>query len=258
MEDRLQPTVSIIRCSELVRILPQDLVGEFRFDQNFIEIVCVIPEIYRSSITEKNGVRFVFDQGKGIYEAMQLGVENASGKFVIFINDDDSLVSDFEDILHNNGIGVTSSADLYEFEVLSLNRGKLTKLSFKPESKLNFGQMSTSHQGQLWSTDTIRQLGFFRRELVISKVFQLRIKLRIAADLDLYLRAKEIGIKKVQISKVIAVVKSGGYSDLHSHQRYSEVAAILASRKNYTIIVWVFIFLRFQISGLISRLGICV
>jgi glycosyltransferase involved in cell wall biosynthesis len=229
------------------------MMSEINFHKNLIEIIYVIPKIYKSAVKEDLRTRFVFDEGKGIYEAMQLGVENARGKFLIFINDDDSLVSNFSDILINSRIGVASKIDLYEFNVANLYKNMVKVSRFMPDTKLNFGQMPTSHQGQLWSTETLRKLEFFRKDVLLSTVFRLRIKLRIAADLDLYIRAKELGIKKVQMSRVVAIVKPGGYSDRNSQRRYLEVAAVIAARRKYSIFVWAFMFLRFQISGLISR-----
>jgi glycosyltransferase involved in cell wall biosynthesis len=250
----LQPIVSIIRCSNLVRTSLDDFVSEMNFNHDSIEVVFVIPQEYNCRVMDENGIKFVYDEGKGIYPAMQLGLEKATGKFVIFVNDDDSPVEAFEDILQSNGVGLATNVDLYEFNIVNLCGDRISESSFKSELKLKFGQMPTSHQGQLWSLNTLKQLGFFRRNLLLSKFLPLRIELRIAADLDLYLRAQKLGIRKVQISEALTTAKPGGYSDTHLHRRYSEVAAVLASRKRYPLASWAFFFLRFQISGLISRI----
>ncbi len=240
--------ITLIQCSNLKRIDFETVHQKCLTYSNFLEVVLVIPEIHsRLSISKVSPIKVIHDKGVGIYEAMNLGLETATQEFVIFVNDDDTLANNFTEVLSRAFFDNTHKFDLIEFRTRFFGE---EFEDFKNISALKRGQMPTSHQGQLWRKQKLIDLGGYKSKI---EGF-LPLRLRIAADLQMYFNAMDSKINRKQHNEVLVFTSHGGYSELNRNRRFLEVAAILSNRKKIPLIFFVKFLIEFRIMDLCRNL----
>jgi glycosyltransferase involved in cell wall biosynthesis len=246
MEHSSNPTfpISLIRCSNLMRLDLDSLISDgLRYKDSF-EIILVIPEEYRDLASQKEvPFKFIYDDHLGIYHAMNLGLRAATQEYVLYIHDDDSLVENYTKILESCGIVHSTNYDLFEFAVLVDSLVSCNNPMFRSLEGLKRGQMPTSHQGQIWKRNGLLVLGGFKEKL--QGFFKLRLK--VASDLEIYLQGVAAGLRVFRSDKCLSIVGSGGYSDLHKQRRYLEVSAVVANLSLFPPITFLSLYLQFQI-----------
>ncbi len=142
---------------------------------------------------------WVSEPDGGIADAMNKGIERATGDYILFLNSDDYLISD--DALSYVSEAISNSYSIYLFGVKFLFEDGRYRYS----SKRNLGfltnfKMGSCHQGQVISRELINELGGFDTSL------------KISFDYDLILRMYRKGQKSTSDDKVISVMRQGGIS----------------------------------------------
>ena len=148
-------------------------------------------------------VTFISEKDNGIYDAMNKGIQNALGKWLLFINSDDCLI----DGKLLNLLSILETKDEYDCiygdieEVYQINGDYYTRI-FSPNSDLsdlNKG-MILSHPSTLCKRDKLLEMNGFN------------IHYKIAADWDLLLRMKMNNCKFLKVNCCFSRFYFGGAS----------------------------------------------
>ena len=154
-------------------------------------------------------IKIKSEPDKGIYDAMNKGIEAAKGEWIIFLNAGDEFVNEdlaFDEILQLDADVVYGESQvIYEsgFQRL-MKSGKIHEI---------WKGMSFSHQAVICKTSLLKNNPF-------------NTNLRYCADFEqlfkLYLKRK----KFVHVPITLVKIKAGGISDLKRHKATSEVYRI--------------------------------
>ncbi len=162
---------------------------------------------------ESNIDTWISEPDGGIAEAMNKGVELATGDYLVFINSDDYLLDD--DVLQRASAHLQSNRDIYIFKVLFLypDGRKASSLIYSFGILTNY-KMGSCHQGQLISRDLLEELG------------KLDETLKINFDYDFILRAYRSGASSQSVDMTLSVMRQVGISSRRDwvgfKQRYDE------------------------------------
>lgn len=157
----------------------------------------------------------------GIAEAMNKGIDQATGDYVLFLNSDDYLIDNTA--LEKVSRYLVDTLDIYIFKVLFLyNDGKTLPSLNNSLGYLTWFKMGSCHQGQIHSRAMLLKLGKFDTNF------------KINFDYDLMLRAYKNGASSRSIDTFISVMRQVGISSRRDwtgfKQRYDEEK--LVHRKN--------------------------
>ena len=194
--------------------------------------------------------KIIYDDGIGIYEAMNLGIENCTGDYVVFINDDDQWVlsnySDFRRTLLEN----RNTIILCNFREIDSDR---RRVDYKSLEKLNRGAMPTSHQAQIWPLSVLLAHNKFRTHLQF-RFFgkNMRCRLKIASDLDLFIRASEQS-SFLKTNFLISATSNNGFSHLNRGRMYFEVSTVLFSNTKRSLLGAIMLYLSFWLTRMVRR-----
>ncbi len=152
---------------------------------------------------------WVSEPDSGIAEAMNKGIREAKGDYLLFLNSDDYLIDN--DALNDVAEIIDGNHDLYIFrvsflypdgrQIRSLNHGFGLLTNFK---------MGSCHQGQFFSRSTINALGGFDTSL------------KINFDYDLLLRAYRNGATSSENERVVSVMRQVGISSRRDWTGFKE------------------------------------
>lgn len=132
----------------------------------------------------------------GISDAMNKGVINSHGKYVLFIHSDDYLNSSSS--LESISDYVSSNYDVITCGILfGKNREKITPKGFTPWINLKFGN---PHQGILCKKELFNCYGMFD------------CNFKIDMDYDFFLRIYRRGIRAVKVPIFLSVMRDTGIS----------------------------------------------
>ncbi|MCM1175367.1 MAG: glycosyltransferase [Blautia sp.] len=173
---------------------------------------------YRKKFAEK-GIRFLHLTGndKGIYDAMNIALKEASGEWVNFMNAGDSFYDRnvLEDVFQNkrwDGYGI-----LYGHTMLRLADGyKFVKINH--------------HKRLPEGAGISQQVWFARKELL--EGFPFSEKYKILGDFDFLLKAQAAGAAFAPLNIIVANYDRHGVSSQEVEKVFSERKAIL---ENYNI-----------------------
>jgi glycosyltransferase involved in cell wall biosynthesis len=148
-------------------------------------------------------MKVISEPDRGIYDAMNKGIINASGKWIWFINSDDYIKDGLiAEILHC--ISVNSNADcIYgDMEYVRILEGKLYSEIKKGPNSLDQlkTQMIIGHPSTICKREPLIQIGMFD------------IKFKVAADWDLLLRLYNKGYRFAYINQTLSSFYCGGIS----------------------------------------------
>lgn len=154
-------------------------------------------------------LRVISEPDKGIYDAMNKGIANARGRFIMFINADDliaartlefarQVLAQVENAETVEGIAGSVEVLASDEASASLQRiRKVNPLMLKgPVPK----DMVTGHQGMLFSVKKAQELGGFKTEY------------KLAADYDFYVRSIQANSRWLLIDRTLARFYLGGAS----------------------------------------------
>jgi len=161
-------------------------------------------------------IKYISEFDSGIYDAMNKGINNAKGKYLIFLNSDD----------YFNPNAISLSVEYLEKHNADFSFGKAkmfnlqndTSLIFYPNESIFISSMPFSHQTMLCKTSVLRE-----------NLFDTRFK--IGSDLDLIIRLYLKGSQSVYVPYVLANYNMLGFSGTNREAVYQDYAAIF--QKNY-------------------------
>jgi len=175
--------------------------------QNFLNFEVIILksgnfEYYQEKILEEITFNYeiFIENGKGVYSAMNLGVEKSNGEYLYFIGCGDELF-DCDSFFNVANILNERNIDILMCNVITNNK-IYPGINFEIE-KIYVGSMCC-HQGVFMSRKWIIHLNGFD------------IKYSISSDFDLILRAIKSGANTNFVNLCVARYLGGGISDKHS------------------------------------------
>ncbi len=121
--------------------------------------------------------KIISEKDKGIYDAMNKGVANASGDYIIFLNADDVFLH--ENVLKFASEKMTDSRDLYYGDLIFLEK-KDGKINNRRQDNVNYVYLCG---GMLFHP------AIFASKKLFEKIGLFDIQYKIAADYDWILRA---------------------------------------------------------------------
>lgn len=183
-------------------------------DLNRVEFVIVSPSVYEfPKFLPDIQIRHVTDQRKGIYEALNLGVVESRGDYVIVVNTDDfvDVVSCLKAIdRHSMEEHVAIFGDTEIIDDTSDQRIFIAGVN--PEGCLDKLRMPGSHQAQLIKKDEFLRLNLFRTS---SRILGFQFPLKFASDFDFFVRSHHSGGKWIYDSRIRATQRLGGSTSQH-------------------------------------------
>jgi glycosyltransferase involved in cell wall biosynthesis len=194
--------------------------------------------------------KIIYDDGIGIYEAMNLGIENCTGDYVVFINDDDQWVlSNYLDLRQTLMMN-RNTIILCNFREIGSDR---PRVDYKSLKKLNRGSMPTSHQAQIWPLSVLLANHKFRTHLQF-RFFgkNMNFRLKIASDLDLFIRASE-QYSFLKTNFLISATSHNGFSHLNRGRMYFEVSTVLFSNTRRSLVGAIMLYLSFWFIRMVRR-----
>lgn len=166
--------------------------------------------------------RVMSDPDKGIYDAMNRGVGQARGKYVIFLNSDD---------YYHDQMGLCDSFHALEQTSCDFSYAPIRVLRASDDKVIDhpntcplagkiFVNMAFSHQSVMVRRDALLAIGGFD------------LKYRSSADYDAVLRLIFAGRKACCVPRTFVTFRMGGFSSVHQDAGQSEVGAIFATLYN--------------------------
>ena len=158
----------------------------------------------------------VCEKDSGISDAMNKGILNANGEYILFLHSDDYLISPGSmDLVVEY---LDEAHDIFAFGILFKQKGDSLKKRSPVWGRLNNFKTGLLHQGVLCKKDLFEEIGMFDTEL------------KIAMDYDFFLRAYR---KKTRVKLIpdiqFSVMRDTGIS---SRRDWENLAKRLNEEKN--------------------------
>jgi glycosyltransferase involved in cell wall biosynthesis len=251
--------LAIIICSTLERNSIADTLNSIKNIPRNWQVILVCPNFRNNKYQEKIeyygqsiNLTLVEDTGIGIYDAMNLGLKNTKSEFILFLNDDDALIEKNIEKISVKLKNMKVNGILF----LPYQEKNKSKIQLAPQANLfktKIGRMPTSHQAQIWPKYLLVQLHGFQSKISIPG-FHRMMKLKIAADFDMYLRATNLEVENEIYLEPLTIVKGGGISDRKFHRRIFETVLVLINQKKVTIFEGFWYFLKFEIGSFLRKI----
>lgn len=175
--------------------------------------------------------KWISEKDLGIYDAMNKGIDIATGDWINFMNSDDSFYR--ADVLKN----LFSNINYKNIYVLygSINNIEENLEYIKPpESVKNIWKhMVFCHQSSFVKSDLLKK-------------YRFNTKYKICADFDLYFKLYNNSFKFYNTKHIIANYNSRGYSSKNATRMYKEKMKIVLSYKKYNNYI-IYCYHKFQI-----------
>ena len=169
-----------------------------------------------SGYKDKLSIKFVSEPDKGLYDAMNKGINLATGDVVGIINSDDfyadnNVLKEISNIFENNDVDVCYGDLVYIKDNLKNKIVRYWKAGEYKEWKLNYGWIPP-HPTLFVRKNVYEKFGLFRSDLTM------------AADYEFMLRIFKKGkVKSKHIPKVLVTMRLGGISSKNIKNRISGV-----------------------------------
>lgn len=148
--------------------------------------------------------KLISEKDHGIYDAMNKGLKEASGKVIVYVNSGDKLTKNGLKFIYQKFSENPKINFVFGTVKRNYTKGTILKYGFNPK-RLDYNfDFATSHS-----------TGFFIKRDSFNKVGKFNLKYKCSSDYDLYFRV----LKKYKMkgsftdkTKLVGIVKSGGYS----------------------------------------------
>jgi glycosyltransferase involved in cell wall biosynthesis len=141
---------------------------------------------------------WISEPDNGIADAMNKGIDLATGDYILFLHSDDYLVN--SSVLERASEYLGDRFDIFFFQVLHDIHGQNQVSSNRPLGWLTNFKMGSCHQGQLCSRKLFQRIGKFDTSF------------KIDMDYDLILRAYRAGASCNSVNMPLAVMRLVGIS----------------------------------------------
>lgn len=175
--------------------------------------------------------RFISEKDNGIYDAMNKGINMATGEYIFFLNCGDKFVDNcvIDDVIYEIK---NNKPDILYGNILEEKNNKMDKLSYK---KFKLDKKSFC-KGNMICHQTI----FIKNEIL--KKYKFNIKYKICADKDLIITLYKHKFEFKHFDRIISVYDRNGISSTNITQLKNETKEILF--RQYPIYSKIFFFLK--------------
>ncbi len=142
--------------------------------------------------------KWISENDDGIADAMNKGLEIATGDYILFLHSDDYLLK--TDILEQVSKYLNTNLDIYTFQVILEDKGRRRISVNTPLGWSTNFKMGSCHQGQLCS------------KKLFSKIGKFNTNFKICMDYDFILRAYRDEATSVSVDLPISVMRQIGIS----------------------------------------------
>jgi glycosyltransferase involved in cell wall biosynthesis len=192
---------------------------------------------------------FITESDKGIYDAWNKGIKNATGDWIMFLGADDQLMPNALNIYQqfiNYNLGATE-IDLISSRVQMVDKnGKTIRIKGWPFLWPMFlKEMTIAHPGALHSKKLFDKYGNFN------------INYKIVGDYELLLRAGT-SLKSLYLDEITVVMSEGGASDSVESikEHYKSVTTTGKYPKHLALINALLVYSKFKIKKLSRKIGL--
>lgn len=177
---------------------------------------------------DKYRCKFIFESDKGIYDAMNKGINHSMGDYIIFMNSGDRFVSNsIEQFLTK----ACSRSVYYGNCVYNISGKDIFTFSSKMNKSIDFLDHNCfSHQAIFYPLHLLRKLNGY----------DLRYK--ISSDFDLTWRCFKTNISFINLNYTVANCELGGFSCQHGLQSYTDRMCIFFNSKSYFYALILFLY----------------
>lgn len=172
----------------------------------------------------------ISEPDKGISDAFNKGIRNATGEIIGIINSDDILLADSLNVLANN---YSPDIDVYRGKTIVWNPIKNKKYIAIPSMNFSVNSIknrSICHQSTFVSKSAYEKFGYFDLEY------------KFMMDADLLLRFYENKAKMMYIDKELAISRLGGVTNSPYWKKIKEVKNVVIKNGGYKIIANIRVF----------------
>lgn len=149
--------------------------------------------------TQQYPFTFYSQEDEGIYDAMNIGISKAKGKYILFLNAGDELADD--SVLEKIAPYAAKKPDFIYGDALELNdKGQDSYKKARRYKDIKWG-MFTHHQAM-----------FYNRLLIRDRKMHYSLLYRIASDYDFTIRFLKVSKKSMYFPHAICIFEQGGIS----------------------------------------------
>jgi len=171
---------------------------------------------------QANITHWTSERDRGVYDAINKGIQKATGKWIYILGSDDKLAS--TDVLESITAHLTDSTPLVYGSVRNVN----IKHSLVPEV-----HMSSMGSGLYMRNTLHQQSAFYRRSLFEHQQFDTSLK--VLADYDFHLFLFKQGITGIRVDILIAECEASGLSKQFNRSLYAEEFRLKRNRLGIVI-----------------------
>ena len=162
---------------------------------------------------------WISEPDKGIYDAMNKGIDVATGEWINFMNAGDTFAS--SDVFKYMMLNVNCDTDMITGDRYSVLEDNVNRKVFNKargvEGIEQYG-MPSGHQSMFIKTS-------------LMKKYKYSLMYQYAADHELMLRFYDDKVKIQLVDKVISCYLRGGFSDINNHEVYIEILSLMIKFK---------------------------
>ena len=189
--------------------------------------------------------KIISTKDKGIYDAMNIGIKNANGKYIGFCNSGD--------IIKINSLQTVVKFLKKDIDVLfaTVKRNYIGSTIIK--SGYNLKRLNYN-----FDFATAHSTGFYIKKKFHNKIGLYDLSFKCSADYDFYLRIfklKNLKIMSTDHNKIIGEVQSGGFSSTYSSFDHLIEETKIRMKNNQNIFLISLIFVNTLIKNFIKYLG---
>lgn len=142
--------------------------------------------------------KWLSEPDQGIADAMNKGLQYATGDYVLFLHSDDYLSN--ENVLAEAVLQMTDPVDIYLFDIFLSGKGTVKRCRSRGWTWLMYFKTGVFHQSALCSRRLFQEIGGFDASL------------KIAMDYDFFFRAYRQGARVKRIALPLSVMRLCGVS----------------------------------------------